>query len=66
MHIGIPYADALQMPLYLAVALLSDERPENNTHQNTTKEPNISSSRPQHSSENVKKYVSTVRRNSGK
>ena len=39
MHIGIPYADALQTPLHLAMALLSDERLDN-THQKPIKESN--------------------------
>ncbi|MBF7683909.1 hypothetical protein I2F27_11320 [Acinetobacter sp. B5B] len=32
MQIGIPYDQAVNIPLDLAIALLSDERP-NNTHQ---------------------------------
>ena len=65
MHIGIPYADALQMPLHLAMALLSDERLDN-THQKPIQQSNaISAPKNVSKSESVK-YVSTVRRNSGK
>ena len=65
MHIGIPYADALQMPLHLAMALLSDERLDN-THPKPIQQSNaISAPKNVSKSESVK-YVSTVRRNTGK
>lgn len=38
MQIGIPYVEAVKMPLDLAAAFLSDER-LNNTHQQKTVQP---------------------------
>jgi hypothetical protein len=65
MHIGIPYADALQTPLHLAMALLSDERLDN-THPKPTKESNAISAPRNTNQSNSVKYVSTVRRHAGK
>lgn len=65
MHIGIPYADALQMPLHLAMALLSDERLDN-THPKPLPESNAKSMQKTVPKSNSVKYVSTVRKNSGK
>ncbi|RSO82874.1 hypothetical protein EA748_07925 [Acinetobacter ursingii] len=39
LQIGVPYHDAVQMPLDMAIALLSDERLDN-THQRKPKESN--------------------------
>lgn len=66
MFIGIPYAEAIQLPLHIAMAFLSDGR-QNNTHQDLKKN-NVGkqgqSVQQPLSNTVTKSYVSTERRHS--
>lgn len=66
MAIGIPYVEALNMPLHIAIAFLSDERRLTPLRQeskpSTTRTP--AQPQPQRSNTVTKSYISTERKHS--
>lgn len=66
MSIGIPYQEAMQLPLDMAYAfLLCDERPNNTRRSETKKQPTATPvQRPQAANTVTKSYISTERKHS--
>ncbi|ENV33916.1 hypothetical protein [Acinetobacter gerneri] len=66
MAIGIPYVEALNMPLHIAIAFLNDERQtlqriEKNIEEQTAPAKSSIPQQPQRSNTETKTYISTVR-----